>query len=271
MTTLAELHAEARTRGLAGYRRLAKAELAALLAPSGSPIPRVPVRLERDGPLALILLDDRDTRNAMTAAAIDGFGAALDSIGSDDSVALVAVMGVGPMFCSGAGLRDFEGRPDGGADLTDGGTALLARLAALPVPTVALINGHAIGGGVEVALACDWRLIDPESELRFVHASLGLIPGFGGLARLARLVGHGTALRLLAACESVDGRRAVALGLADEEIGYRDQRGRARALAARIDGSDRAAVAAIKGALADGTAAAERSAFLACWERRQQG
>ena len=247
---------------------MAKAELAAALAPRVPDGPRVPVRLERDGPLALILLDDRDTRNALTAAAMDAFHVALDAVESDASVSLVAVMGVGPTFCSGAGLRDFEGQPDGGAQLTDRGSALLSRLAALPVPTLALVNGHAVGGGIEVALACDWRLIDPDSELRFVHASLGLVPGFGGLGRLARVVGPGTALRLLATCEVVDGRRAVALGLADDAIGYRDQRGRARALAARIAGADRAAVAAAKGALAAGTAQAERSAFLACWERR---
>ena len=137
------------------------------------------------------------------------------------------------------------------------------------MPTVALLNGHAVGGGVEVALACDWRIAAPDAELRFVHASIGLTPGWGGLGRLARIVGEGTALRLLATCESVAGRRAVDLGLAAEIVPAVEQRARARRLAGRVEESDRRAVAAAKAALVEGTRAAEREAFLACWPNRQ--
>ena len=115
--------------------------------------------------------------------------------------------------------------------LTDGGRAVLDRLAGLPVPVVALVNGHAVGGGAELALAADWRLVDPRAELRFVHAGFGLVPGFGGLGRLARLVGPAEALRLLATRASVDGPRAVELGLALAAVPANRQRERARELA----------------------------------------
>ena len=101
-----------------------------------------------------------------------------------DDVRLVAITGAGRTFCSGAAIREFDAIEDGGTLLTDRGTRLLDRVEDLPMPTVALVNGHAVGGGAEVALACDWRIIAPDAELRFVHASIGLVPGFGGLGRL---------------------------------------------------------------------------------------
>ena len=112
--------------------------------------------------------------------------------------------------------------------LTDGGRAVLDRLAGLPVPVVALVNGHAVGGGAELALAADWRLVDPRAELRFVHTGFGLVPGFGGLGRLARVVGPAEALRLLATRASVDGRRAVELGLALASVPANRRRERAQ-------------------------------------------
>jgi enoyl-CoA hydratase len=286
VTTLATLHAEARGRGIPKYRRYTKAELESLLA-GAEPVPVAAVRppaaeaapparaggavvfLERDGPLATIVLDDPSTRNALGTAAMAALEAILDEIVADERVRLVALTGAGKVFCSGADIREHDALSDGGALLTDRGSAVLDRLAALPVPTVALVNGHAVGGGTEVALACDWRFMAPEAELRFVHASIGLVPGFGGLGRLAAIVGRGQALRLLAACESLDGRKAQTLGLADELLPDRDQRGRARSLAARIAGSDRHAIAAAKVALATGGREAEREAFLACWPNRR--
>lgn len=269
MTTLAELHAAARDRGIDRYRRLSRTELETALgverAGNGGP----PVRLERDGPLALITIDDPATRNAIGAAAMDALDRIIEDIEIDPDVRLVALTGAGRTFSSGAAIREFDPLEDGGERLTDRGTAIFDRLAALPVPTVALVNGHAVGGGAEVALACDWRIIAPDAELRFVHASIGLVPGLGGLGRLRRLVGESVALRLLATCESVAGARAVELGLATEVVPADAQRSRAWKLAQRVAEADREAIAAAKAALAEGGRDAERAAFLACWPNRR--
>jgi enoyl-CoA hydratase/carnithine racemase len=270
VTTLAELHAAARDRGIQRYRRLSRAELEAALGDGAAAEPGgAPVRLERDGPLALITLDDPATRNAIGAAAMDALEAILTELEADPDVRLVALTGAGRTFSSGAAIREFDPLDDGGVQLTDRGTAVFDRLAALPVPTVALVNGHAVGGGAEVALACDWRIIAPDAELRFVHASIGLVPGLGGLGRLRRLVGETTALRMLATCESVPGRRAVELGLAAEVVAVEAQRSRAWKFAQRVADGDRQAIAAAKVALADGSREAERDAFLACWPNRR--
>jgi len=270
VTTLAELHAAARDRGIQRYRRLSRAELEAALGDGAAAEPGgAPVRLERDGPLALITLDDPATRNAIGEAAMDALEAILTELEADPDVRLVALTGAGRTFSSGAAIREFDPLDGGGVQLTDRGTAVFDRLAALPVPTVALVNGHAVGGGAEVALACDWRIIAPDAELRFVHASIGLVPGLGGLGRLRRLVGETTALRMLATCESVPGRRAVELGLAAEVVAVEAQRSRAWKLAQRVADGDRQAIAAAKVALADGSREAERDAFLTCWPNRR--
>jgi enoyl-CoA hydratase/carnithine racemase len=270
VTTLAELHAAARDRGIDRYRRLSRTELEAALGDEPRAAPGAPpVRLERDGPLALITLDDPATRNAIGTAAMAALEAILDELEADQDVRLVALTGAGRTFSSGAAIREFDPLEDGGVQLTDRGSAIFDRLAALPVPTVALVNGHAVGGGAEVALACDWLIIAPDAELRFVHASIGLVPGLGGLGRLQRLVGETTALRLLATCESVGGQRAVELGLATEVVAPDAQRSRAWKLAQRVADSDRRAIAAVKAALADGGREAEREAFLACWPNRR--
>lgn len=240
-------------------------------APDGRPVDPV-ARVERDGPLALVTLDDPGTRNAVGTALLASLDAACLSLADDPTVRLVAITGAGSVFSSGALIREHDGAPDGGERLTDGANAVLDRLAALPVPVVALVNGHAVGGGAELALAADWRLVAPQAELRFVHVGFGLVPGFGGLARLARLVGPSAALHLLATRATVDGRRAVALGLALDCPPAHLLVQRARELAQAIAESDRDAVTTIKRALSNAPAldrGREREAFLDAWPNRK--
>ncbi|XP_066850417.1 ethylmalonyl-CoA decarboxylase isoform X3 [Anser cygnoides] len=94
----------------------------------------------------------------------------------------------------------------------------LTRLMRLPLISVALIQGKAIGGGAELTTACDFRLMTPGSEIRFVHKHMGLVPGWGGAARLVRIVGSGAALRLLSGALKADPERALRLGLSEETL-----------------------------------------------------
>ena len=95
-------------------------------------------------------------------------------------------------------------------------TAVLDGLLALPVPSVAALNGLAVGGGgAELAVACDWRVAGPDARIHFVHAHLGIAPGWGGTARLARLVGRNHALRVLTRGRPVSRGEAMTFGLID--------------------------------------------------------
>ena len=94
-------------------------------------------------------------------------------------------------------------------------TAVLDGLLALPVPSVAALDGLAVGGGAELAVACDWRVASPEARIHFIHAELGIAPGWGGTARLARLVGRNHALRVLTRARPVSRGEALTFGLID--------------------------------------------------------
>ncbi|MGI9117488.1 MAG: enoyl-CoA hydratase/isomerase family protein [Gaiellales bacterium] len=224
------------------------------------------VRYEVNGALAIITLDCASTRNAIgpvAEVAIAEF--ALDAAENPD-VRLVVLTGADGVFCSGAAIREWEQMDNAGETLTDRGSALCELLATLAVPVLAALPGHAVGGGAELALAADWRIADPAAELRFVHAGFGLIPGFGGLGRLDRLVGPATALRLLATRARVGAEEAERLGLIEAIVPTVEQLAWAEALAALLADSDRRAVAEIKNVLADGD---ERDAFLRVWPNRQ--
>ncbi|XP_030345404.1 ethylmalonyl-CoA decarboxylase isoform X2 [Strigops habroptila] len=99
----------------------------------------------------------------------------------------------------------------------------LTRLMRLPLISVALVQGKAIGGGAELTTACDFRLMTPGSEIRFVHKFMGLVPGWGGGARLMRIVGSGAALQLLSGAIRVDPERALRLGLSEETLSSSDE------------------------------------------------
>jgi len=226
----------------------------------------VPVRYEVCDRVAVIALNDPPTRNALGPMAAERLVEYADHAVNDPAVRLAMLTGDGGVFCSGAAIRAWERLDETGETLTDRGTALCDHLASLGVPVVAALSGHAVGGGAELALAADWRIIDPDAELRFVHTGFGLIPGFGGLARLERLVGAPTALRLLSTRAKVGAEEAVALGLADEVVAADQQLAWAEARVAAMDGADAAAIAAIKRVLSGED---ERSAFLGVWPARQ--
>ncbi|XP_021246530.1 ethylmalonyl-CoA decarboxylase isoform X5 [Numida meleagris] len=101
----------------------------------------------------------------------------------------------------------------------------LTRLMRLPLISIALVQGKALGGGAELTTACDFRLMTPGSEIRFVHKHMGLVPGWGGAARLVRIVGSRAALQLLSGADQVDPERALRLGLSEGTLSSSDESG----------------------------------------------
>jgi enoyl-CoA hydratase/carnithine racemase len=187
---------------------------------------------------------------------------------ADTAVRLVAVTGAGArIFSSGADLKALQGLA--GEEIGGRGATALARVAALEVPTIALLNGHAVGGGIDLALACDWRVAVEGAKLRFIHNELGFSPPWGAAARLAGLVPRGVALRLFATCELVSSQEARVLGIVDEVVAPHKLLSRAESLAVRIARSDRHALAETKRLLRPGVEPDEHTrTFAALWDAR---
>ena len=275
---LYELHDLARERGIAGYRRMTKGELAAVLdvepvaeadtrpaapaAPAGPTEVEVTVR-QRFG---LVMLRGAD--NALSLDALERLAGAVEELADDESVRLVAITGAGTrLFSSGADLAAVSGL--GGLEVTGRGTDACSRIAAAGVPTVALLNGHAVGGAIDLALACDWRIAVQGAKLRFIHNELGYSPPWGGAARLAALLGRSAALRLFATCELLPVEEAHKIGLVDEVVGPSRLLSRAESLATRIARADRDAVIATKRLLDEELdLSAHEASFAALWDAR---
>lgn len=211
------------------------------------------VRLEREGPLALVIVDRPRAKNAIDRAAMRRLDSIVEELSGDDALAAVILAGAGDHFISGGDLKDLAEleRPEEGRGMSVFMQSVLARWEALRCPTIAAIGGDAYGGGCEIALACDLRVMSRGSRLVFKQVSMGLIPGWGGGQRLSRLIGPSRALLLLVTAAAVGAEQALAIGLADE-ITEGSALEAARALGARIAAQPRAAVALTKRALVRG-------------------
>ncbi|NXH99290.1 ECHD1 decarboxylase, partial [Pachycephala philippinensis] len=139
------------------------------------------------------------------------------------------IHGAGNTFCSGSDLNAVKeisnSQASDGMNMCMFMQNTLTRLTRLPLISVALVQGKAFGGGAELTTACDFRLMTPGSEIRFVHKHMGLVPGWGGAARLVRIVGSGAALQLLGGAARVDPERALRLRLSEETLPASDESG----------------------------------------------
>ncbi|XP_028834592.1 ethylmalonyl-CoA decarboxylase isoform X1 [Denticeps clupeoides] len=127
------------------------------------------------------------------------------------------VQGAAGTFCSGSDLNAVRAisNPQDGMQMCMFMQNSLTRLLRLPLISVAVVEGRALGGGAELTTACDFRLMAPDSVIQFVHKHMGLVPGWGGAARLVRIVGSQSALKLLAGAKKVDAELGAAIGLSD--------------------------------------------------------
>lgn len=166
--------------------------------------------------LAVITLMRPDALNALNNDLMLELGIALDMVAASDEVQVLIITGEGRAFAAGADINEFSGLgsdPFAGRDAALSGQDVFAGLAALPVPTIAAINGFAFGGGLELALACDLRVAASGARMGLPEVGLGLIPGYGGTQRLPRLIGPSRAMDLIFTGRHVEAEEALQLGL----------------------------------------------------------
>ena len=178
------------------------------------------VRLERRGSIALVTLDRPERMNALSRALVARFGEIGREVAALDDVRLVIVTGAGDKaFCAGADLKERASMsPDEVRALLLAYESELGWLETCAVPTVAAINGAALGGGLELALLCDLRLAAHHAVLGLPETSLGVIPGAGGTQRLPRLLGEARAKELILRAARLSAPEALILGLVNQVL-----------------------------------------------------
>jgi enoyl-CoA hydratase len=166
--------------------------------------------------VALLTLDRPDALNALHGELLLEIGVAIDLVEADAEVRALILAGAGRGFCAGADLAGFADLDDvfAGREAALAGQDVMNSLAALPIPVIAALHGFAVGGGLELALACDLRIVAPGTRLGLPETTRGLIPGYGGTQRLPRLIGEARALDLILTGRLVEAEEAVAMGLA---------------------------------------------------------
>ncbi|MGH3320085.1 MAG: enoyl-CoA hydratase/isomerase family protein [Streptosporangiaceae bacterium] len=174
-----------------------------------------PLATDRDGSLLRVVLDRPAVHNALSGELLGALGATLRAAAGDTSVRVVVLSGAGDRaFSAGADLDELAGLSAGAArTVLRRGQDVLWQLEHMPVPVIAAVDGLALGGGFELALACSFVVASTSARFGFPETGLGLMPGYGGTQRLPRLVGRGPALHLMLTGARMGAERAHQLGL----------------------------------------------------------
>jgi enoyl-CoA hydratase len=231
------------------------------------------LQVDRDGAVAVVTINRPEKRNALSAQVRAELIAALDELRDDDSVRVLVITGAGDKaFVAGADIGEFAQRTPLEQRAAMTGRRVFDEVAAYPKPVLAMINGLALGGGCELALACDVRLAADTAKLGQPEINLGIIPGGGGTQRLPRVVGTGQAMRLILSGEIIGAAEALRIGLVDVVHPAAELREQtlefARGMAAKSPVALRMAKSAVRAA-ADMPLAAglqyETEAFITCF------
>jgi enoyl-CoA hydratase len=189
----------------------------------------------RDG-VGVVTLNRPKVLNALNAALLAELDAAVDAIAADASVRVVILTGAGEKaFAAGADIQELARvSAVDGQQLALRGQRLFSKIETLRVPVIAAINGFALGGGCELALACTLRIASETAKLGQPEVKLGLIPGYGGSQRLPRLVGKGAALKMILTGEMISAAEALRIGLVEEMVPAGELMARAEQIAKTI-------------------------------------
>lgn len=193
------------------------------------------VLFEKEGSVGLITIHRPEVRNSLNMAVFRRLNDILDLIVRDEDLRALVVMGSGNSFVSGADIHDLAGfDPLTGWSASRFQQSVFNKLERLGKPSIAAINGFALGGGLELALSCTFRVASSKAKLGFPELSLGIIPAFGGTQRLVRTVGHAKAAELILFHSLIDGEEACRIGLVNQAVEPEQVPGRARGMAGAL-------------------------------------
>jgi enoyl-CoA hydratase len=213
--------------------------------------------VERDGAAAILTLNRPAVLNALNGALLARLAQTFEALATDSALRAVIVTGAGERaFAAGADIAELAALQNAAAGEAQARTGqhVTELIEALPVPVIAAVNGFALGGGCELAMACDFRIASDNAKFGQPEVNLGVPPGYGGTQRTTRLLGPGTALYLCLTGEMIDAAEALRIGLVQRVVPIGDLLPEARRLAALIATKAPLAVTATKRAIRDGAA-----------------
>lgn len=216
------------------------------------------LNLDQKGGVALITLNRPAVLNALSTALLAELDDALRALDADHGVRVTILTGAGEKaFAAGADIVEFKQIDSAvaGAAFARRGQAIVARIARMRVPVIAAVNGFALGGGCELALACDIRIASENARFGQPEVNLGLLPGYGGTQRLTRLTGMGAAMYLCLSGEMIDAQEALRIGLVQKVVPLASLLEEVRRLASVIAAKAPLAVEAAKRAIVLGAEA----------------
>ena len=177
------------------------------------------VKVEQQGHVGILTIDRQEALNALNSQVLNDLDAAIDEVAANDDVYVVVLTGAGRSFVAGADIGEMKGfsSADGKKFGVHGGGVFL-KLENMSKPVIAAVNGFALGGGCELAMACDIRIATKKSKFGQPEVNLGIIPGGGGTQRLQRLVGIGKAKELIFTGDIISAEEAERIGLIEKVV-----------------------------------------------------
>ena len=237
------------------------------------------VQYEKNGHIGVITVSREKALNALNTEVLTELGQVLDQVEQDRDVYCVIVTGAGDKaFVAGADVFEMKDLgPEQTAEFGSLGNRVFRKIEQLRVPAIAAVNGFALGGGLELALACDIRIASDNGVFGFPEVSLGIIPGYGGTQRLPRLIGVSAAKKLLFSAMRIKADEAYKLGIVDEVVSIDDLMDKAYKLAGKIASQAPIAVSNAKKAVdrglnpnMDDALGVETALFSECFKTKDQ-
>lgn len=235
--------------------------------------------LTKEGEIAIVSINRPQALNAMNTEVLSEMSQMMSDLENDESINVIILTGSGEKaFVAGADIGAMSKlTPMEGREFGQRGQRVLAKIENLKKPVIVAINGFALGGGCEIAMACDIRIASDKARIGQPEVNLGIIPGFGGTQRLPRLVGIGKAKELIFTGDMIDANEALRIGLVDKVVPHDKLMEEAKKMAKNIAGKGQAAIRLAKSAINNGVNAdlstgciLEKEAFGVCFSTEDQ-
>jgi enoyl-CoA hydratase len=236
------------------------------------------LNVETEGKIATLTLNRPDALNALNRKTLEELAAVLDSLKADDEVRVVVVTGAGKAFVAGADVAELKDMDEPAAlAFSELGHGVMDAVQALPKPVIAAVNGFALGGGLEMALACDFIMASAKATFGFPEVNLGIFPGFGGTQRASRRIGPAKAKELIYTGNIIRAEEAFRIGLVNSVWAPDDLLPEVRKTGALIASKGPLAVKAVKPVIDEGLGRRlaegceiERRRFAGCFTTEDQ-